>query len=146
MVSPGYVAANRRREAKKILELVSSLAKNSSREDFVVCTHPIVDGIKKLLAKLLDAESEGNTREILRRLRDTFLDGGWERYKEATSRHLVSSVFRFLAAAEEVEPRDANRFFDQMYAGGLCPVGLPLFGIEEEDLEDDGDEETKTVD
>ena len=126
--------------------MVSSLAKNSSREDFVVCTHPIVDGIKTLLAKLLDAEMEGDSRENSGVFETRFSMGVGTRYKEAASRDLAASVLRFLADAEEVEPRDANRFFDQMYAGGLCPVGLPLFEIEEEDLEDDGDEETKTVD
>jgi hypothetical protein len=146
MNSPSYLATVRRREAAKLLKLVYGLAKHVTREDFVVCTHPVVDGVKTLLTKLQDAEMEGNSSEILRRLRDTFLDGGWNRYKEATARGLAERALQFLADAEEIGPRDANRFFDEMFAAGLRPVGLPLFGIEDEEIEDDGDEETEVVD
>jgi hypothetical protein len=146
MNSPSYLATVRRREAGRLVGLIESLDKHQGRDDFAVCTHPIVEGIKGLLSKLLDADQEGNTREILRRLRDTFLDGGWNRYREKAAREIAARVLRFLADAEEVNPGHAATYFELMCDGGLEPVGIPLFGIEGDDLQGDGDEEDEVLD
>lgn len=50
---------------------------------------------------------DGNAREVLRRLRDTFLDGGWERFEaDPEAREAVEEVLMFLASADVVTSRD----------------------------------------
>src|SRR5947207_381332 len=76
--SPAYLASVRRRWARNIAKNVADLEAQALRDDFAVATFPIVTSLRKVLTDILvDAENEGNAREILRRLRDTFLNGGW---------------------------------------------------------------------
>jgi len=139
MTSPHYLATIRRRESQKLCELLSSLAEHENREDFSVATHPVVEGIRKLLLKLIDAENEGNTREILRRLRDTFLDGGWNKYRATEARALAMSIVRRLAQTEEITAEDAREVFDLLYNAGLRPVACPILdvGCEGDDIDDE---------
>jgi hypothetical protein len=134
MTSPAYLATVRRRRAKLLIGLLTSLEQHEHREDFSICTHPLVEGIRELILTLTDAKEEGNTREVLRRLRDTFLDGGWDRYRSRESRTVALSILIPLAETEEITPDDATRAFNELFDHGLKPMTLTPF-------EDDGEGE-----
>jgi len=130
--SPEYLAAIRRRRVAAIRELVADLVSHATREDLAVCTFPIVESIRSLLDKLDDAEAEGNTREILRQLRDTFLDGGWHQYRRPDAREAAVTVLRQLESREPIEPDDVTRAFDVLWK--LQKHSLATFpGIGDED-------------
>ncbi len=78
--SDAYRAIVRRRKARRIVEGLAGLAEYSDRKDFSVWTYPLIQQLKELLGDLADSDKEGNTREVLRQVRDTFMNGGWENY------------------------------------------------------------------
>src|SRR5207244_1809609 len=90
--SPEYLATVRRRKARRLADSIADLSKYSDRNDFTVWTYPVLEQIKDLLATLADAATEGNTREILRQLRDTFMNGGWESYRRSDARNLAFTL------------------------------------------------------
>lgn len=139
--SDAYFATIRRGEVQKIQRQFSSLGEQATRDDFAVCFHPIVNAIRKLLDRIADARSEGNTREILRRLRDTFLDGGWARYRDASARRAAEEIIDFLAGAEGVTPQDVKWMSSLLRAKGLRSTGIPVFDLEGEDNDVEEEEE-----
>src|SRR5271166_6245439 len=90
--SPEYLASVRRRKSTRIKNMLAGLAKKARRDDFEAFTFRVVEEIRELLVQLTDILREGNTREILRQIRDTFLDGGHERYRDSKVRDLVSPL------------------------------------------------------
>jgi hypothetical protein len=138
--SSEYMATSRRRAARVLSTLILGLEVGAAREDFVVCTHPIVSGIGALMEKLQGASEEGNVREILRQVRNTFLDGGWESYRKADARRTAAAALEHLATAEEVTPRDVDVWFTKLIESGADPVGAKMFTMTEDD-ETDGEEE-----
>ena len=102
--SPEYVATLRRKLADKIRSLVSGLAQEADRPDFAVATHPIVAAIRRALEQLSDAEFEGNAREILRQIRDSMMNGGWEKYRDTHVRDIAVQGARLLSTKDEVGP------------------------------------------
>jgi hypothetical protein len=62
--SSEYFATVRRRKAKSIQSSIAGLVEYAERDDFAAWTFPIIQQIKQLLDFLIDAEKEGNTREI----------------------------------------------------------------------------------
>ena len=143
--SPNYQAALRRGRCVSLAKVLAVLERRAAEEDFVVYTHPVTDGLRTLLGELAESPSEGNTREILRRLRDTFLDGGWNHYREKKARQIASEVLIFLGRAERVTPEHADRFLDLMLEGGLKPMGMPLINFTNDD-DDEEDEEDQILD
>jgi hypothetical protein len=137
--SAEYLAANRRRQCAKIADLIGALQTHAQSEDFAVWTHEPLGRIRSLIQGLSEAEEfsdpehEGNACEILRQLRDTFLDGGWERYRDAEARDCAVEILQQLAAADEVSGEDASRTMDMLLDLGLNPaVGTLLqYGQEE---------------
>ena len=127
-----YTATVRRRKARRLAESISELAAFCDRSDFTAWTFPVLKQIKDLILTLADAEREGNTREILRQLRDTFMNGGWEAYRRSDARTLAYAIVDHLANAVEVTPKDANAAFDKLCQLGLNPVGQFLHGTETE--------------
>lgn len=123
MKSPEYLASIRRRTCSKIKEAVVSLAQKSDVDDFEVYTFKPFNDTIELLARLSGVQSEGNTREILRQIRDTFFDGGHERYRETEFRDLIAMIFQRLADAIEVTPDDADKTWDALYDHGVV---LPI--------------------
>ncbi len=100
-----------------------------------------MERIRRLIEQLSHAEEysspehEGNSCEILRQLRDTFLDNGWQQYQKAAVRDGAVKVLKRLATAEEVSPEDAFHAMDGLLDLGLQPVlGMACLDEDEEGL------------
>jgi hypothetical protein len=144
--SAAYFATIRRGEIQKIMKIFTSLGQQADREDFAVCFLPIVNGIRQFLDRLADAVSEGNSREILRRLRDTILDGGWSRYRALEAREAAEEIIDFLAGADGVTRDDVKRFSVLLRAKGLKAVCIPVFDLDDEGEGIDVEEEEEVSD
>jgi hypothetical protein len=120
--SAAYMATVRRRETKTLAHEVAALIQHARREDFGVCTFPVTERLKRLLATLSAAEQEGNTREILRRIRDSIQNGGWEVYRKPEVRNVVASLFDELSKLEEVVPGHVKMASKKIEAVGLDSV------------------------
>jgi len=141
--SPEYLAAIRRRKARAISKAIEGLADRAANEDFVVWTHECLDRLRQLIHQLSEAEQysdpqhEGNSCEILRQIRDSFLNSGWERYREADVRRETVLILRRLGEVNEVTPEDAGSCMDRLLHLGLdVAVGMPLFNDEEDEIPD----------
>lgn len=138
--SPQYLATIRRRQAGKTARLIDGLAAHAESEDFAAWTHEALETLRRLIHKLTEAEEfsdpehEGNSCEILRQLRDTFLGTGWERYREPAVRDAAVSILQRLAAAEEVSAEDASSAMDTFLDLHLNP-GAGMIG--QDDQEED---------
>jgi 5,10-methenyltetrahydromethanopterin hydrogenase len=124
------LATIRRRKAARIETAIIGLEKRANRDDFEAYTFKVVEDIRDLLIQLAEVHREGNTREILRQIRDTFLDGGHEQYKKPHVRILVASVFQKLAEADEVTPEDVDRTWDELYDNEIN-AGIPAVMVVE---------------
>jgi hypothetical protein len=122
--SPAYMASIRRRKTAAIAKEIASLKLQEGAEDFSVYTLPIVEGLRAAISTLHDAEAEGNAREVLRLLRDTFLNGGWGKYRQPEARSAAIALLKELASSEEVEPELASGAFDDLAEVGLNPVAF----------------------
>lgn len=141
--SPAYLASVRRREAGRISQLVASLDQHADKDDFEVWTHDVLGTLRRLIRNLSDAEEdadvehEGNSCEILRQLRDTLLNTGWQRYREQDVRKGVVEILKRLASADEVTADDAYRAMDRLLDLNLDPtVGFAGHNGEEEEILD----------
>ncbi len=140
--SPEYLATIRRRQSAKIANSVRALEKHANSEDFAVWTHEPLDMLRQLVNTLSDAEEysdpehEGNTCEILRQLRDTFLDRGWERYRDTGVRAIAVQILQNLATADEVSGDDASQTMDLLLDRGLNPAVGTLLEYAEEEVPD----------
>lgn len=131
--TPAYSASIRRDHVMTLAKDIRELARNAHRADFAVCTFPIVDRLRDLINKiLLSADSEGNTREILRRLRDTFMNRGWESYREPAAREAAASIFDRLAALTDVLPEHVDEVLDRLSEINLAPFGLEILDADAE--------------
>ena len=137
--SPQYLASVRRRTCAKIALAVSRLEKYSDSENFNARASGVVESIRELIAKLLDAKEEGNSREILRQVRDTFLNGGWEDYRRPGPREAAATVMNRLAnAEEETTPDDVDAAEAELENRGIrasLPRGLFAEVLSEEESE-----------
>jgi hypothetical protein len=124
--SPQYVASQRRQRAQAIRQAIIGLDADEDRDDFHVVMYPLLESVRNTLDCLLDCPTEGNAREILRLLRDSMMDGGWDRYKDRSARSVAIAVVAMLADAEEVTPRDALNAADTLEDAGfsLAPPSL----------------------
>jgi hypothetical protein len=139
--SPEYLAAVRRRKCRALDAAVGGLTPHAGREDFAVCTYPVLNQINDLLTTLNDASAEGNTREVLRQLRNTLMNGGWNKYRDPAVRRAAAEILNGLAEADEVLPQRVNESFDRLYAAGVNPVGTRLFAAGDDDETPDGEDE-----
>ncbi len=85
---------------------------------------------------------EGNTRELLRRLRDSLMNGGWDDYRRKQVRSLAETVLRYLGEAEVVSPTDVGRISGELDEAGLHTVALPLLTFDDENEVGDEDRES----
>jgi hypothetical protein len=138
--SPTYMASIRRRKAASVAALVRELGQHADKDDFTVYTFPVLDRLKEMLGDMADAEMEGNTREIIRQLRNTLLNAGWNRYREPAVRTFAAEILTFLASAQEVEPNDVERVVATLNDLGLDSVGVPLFLSDEDQDDEEGGE------
>jgi len=139
--SPQYLATIRRREAQKTAGLIQALADHAESDEFVAWAHKPLERLRALVHRLTEAEEyecpehEGNSCEILRQLRDTFLNSGWERYREPAVREAAVEILGRLASANEVSADDASQAMDQLLDLGLDPaVGVIWQDGEEEEV------------
>jgi hypothetical protein len=123
MRTPEFYASLRRREIQRLHQLVNDLRAYEREPHFAVRTYPIIERIAKLLEALTESPTEGNSREILRQIRDTILDGGWEKYRKEDVRQTILGVLQKAGQAEEVPPRLVDECFDLLYDRGLTVVG-----------------------
>jgi hypothetical protein len=135
------MATLRRRKSGKLRNAIPDLAQHAQRQDFVVCTYPVLKEIQELLTLLANSETEGNSREVLRQLRNTLMNGGWNRYRDPTVRRTGAEILTHLAEADEVLPRKVDEAFDQLDRAGLNPVGAPLPEASEEETTADAQDE-----
>jgi hypothetical protein len=142
--SSEYFATVRRRKAKNIQSSIAGLMKYAERDDFTAWTFPVIQQIKSLLDFLLDAEREGNTREILRQLRDSFMNGGWNSYRQEESRSLACNLLANLASAEEILPEHVDAAFERLIGMGLGQV--PAFAFAHEADHEEADDEEEVLD
>lgn len=122
-----YQATVRRRKARKLKEAISDLATWQASDEFCIQTSPILDKVREFVRDLGPAPNEGNTRAVLRYVRDSFLDGGWEKYREAKVRQAVEGVLELLASADELTPKDVKDCRAELEATGLQP--FPISGL-----------------
>jgi hypothetical protein len=132
-------AALRRRKSKKIAAMIRDLGKHSGKREFAVWTQGVLEELRSLIRQLSDAEQfsereyEGNSCEMLRQLRDTFLNSGWNSYREERVRNCAAAILDHLAIANELGADDAERAMDQLLDMDLNPaVGLQLTNDESE--------------
>jgi hypothetical protein len=132
-------SALRRREACKIGEAISKLAGYAAPADFAVYTYPVVKQINDILAALVN-DAEGNTREILRQLRNTLMNGGWNKYRDGAVRQVAREILTRLAEADTVLAQEVDEAFDRLCDAGLNPVGASLLADADEDQDADAQE------
>ena len=129
----------RRGTCSKIAQAVSRLAIHTESENFNAHASEVVESIRDLIAILMDAKEEGNSREILRQVRDTFLNGGWEDYRRPGPREAAARVLTRLATAEEdISPDDVEAAEVELEKEGNrtdLPVGLFVAMSSEEESE-----------
>lgn len=118
----------RRGTCAKIAEAVSGLGSFADSENFNARASDVVESIRELIVELMDAKEEGNSREMLRQVRDTFLNGGWEDYRRPGPREAAARVLNRLARAEEdITPEDVDAAETELENGGVranLPKGL----------------------
>jgi hypothetical protein len=132
--SPAYFAALRRRHAHLVAKAVEALSVHADREDFVLFAHPIVEQLRALITKtLIEADEEGNSREVFRRVRDSLMDGGWKKYKEEHVRLAVAGVLHAVGQAEHVTGEDVAKAVVALQETGL--ETLTMVGVDVEDDE-----------
>ncbi|MBC8872220.1 MAG: hypothetical protein H8E44_22540 [Planctomycetes bacterium] len=69
-------------------------------------------------------------------MRDTFLNTGWERYRDPAIRNTAGRILNRLADQEEVTADDADESMDMLLDMNLNPsVGLTLRNVETEEEE-----------
>jgi len=134
--SAPYMATVRRRRAAAIRRQLESLRGQSQRPDFLVFVHPVVESLRQAIHELSEVETEGNSREMLRLIRDSLLDGGWEAYRNGEVRDVVGRLLNLLASSEEVTAADAHEAFEVLDEMGQ----LPLFPVLP-----DGEEKTAEI-
>jgi hypothetical protein len=142
--SPDYMATVRRRKSREIARAIADLAEHADRQDIGVRTYPIVRQLGALLETLSHAEAEGNTREILRQVRNTFMNGGWQKYRDSSIRSEANRIMDDLAEAEEIFPEKVDEVFDRLSQVHLNPVGSPAFALDEEDDTADAQEQVSS--
>ncbi|MCO8123411.1 hypothetical protein NHH03_16800 [Stieleria sp. TO1_6] len=118
--SPAYVASRRRSRCRELAESIGNLQHNLQSIPLVVATQPILSEIKNLVASIQRIESEANTREILRQVRDTLLNGQWEKYQSVEVCRHIASVVEKLGHSLDVEFNEID----------LCAAKLENLGFE----------------
>jgi hypothetical protein len=103
--------------------MIRDLGKHSGKREFVVWTQAVLEELRSLIRQLSDAEQfsereyEGNSCEMLRQLRDTFLNSGWNSYREQRVRSCAAAILDHLAIADE-----PNNFPVSAGTGGKRPL------------------------
>jgi hypothetical protein len=135
--SAPYMASIRRRHAAILAKMVVNLEEHADKADFSVYTFPVFSKVKGLIETLQPAEKEGNSRLILRMVRDSLMNGRWERYRVAEVRAQVASLIEKWLIVEEVTVAGADAAFDGLLDLGLDPVGTELPMMDQADEQEE---------
>lgn len=96
------MAVLRRRKTQGIEESIDSLSRHVEDEGFALWTEKIVEDLRKAIQFLSDEEEfsypphEANSSEVLRRIRDSFLNGGCEAYRCSDVRSAARNALKRL--------------------------------------------------
>lgn len=135
--STASLSRQRRRTAAALAKLVADLDQDCARPDLHVYCHPILDGIRELLDLLADAEQEGGSREVLRLIRNSMMNGNLEAYRRAPARAAVVGALQTLADSEVIRNEQVRDLGHRLRAATLNTVAAPLpFVGEDEDGEE----------
>ena len=140
--SPAFLAAVRRNGAARIMKLVLGLEEHVQDEGFAAWTEDVLRALKQLVQTLAEAEelrsvrSEGNSCEILRQLRDTFLNDGWRGYRTSELRQAALAALKVLREADNVSAEDVYRVADSLLDLGIEPAAGALNSDVEEEILD----------
>jgi hypothetical protein len=124
------------RKAANLAEEVEGLSQFSGVRDFTTYTYSIISKCKDLLSALAESPTEGYSREIIRLLRNTFLEQGWEKYRQPQKRKAAIQVLRMLASSSEVgneQLMSARKLMNNLDSAG---VKLPEW-YDEENTDDE---------
>ena len=120
MSSPAYLATIRRRHMTWLSSQIAGLARTAAGSELPVHTFPIIERIRDVLtSSLADADTEGNSKEILRRIRDSFLNGGFESYRRDNVRAEVSALLADLGRRDEVTSAEVDGTYQTFRSLGL---------------------------
>lgn len=123
-----FVASLRRRHCRAIAGRIRDLHSLSETQSMVVATQPVLVDLKKLIARLQQTSKEANIREVLRQVRDTLMNGQWDRYAEAAVRDCVADLLSDLAEADEEVSLDVVlSAADRLESHGFVISGLGVF-------------------
>lgn len=121
-----FIIDNRQRQCTEIAAALDGVAGNAAIAHFVSSMDFVVKKLNKLLADLADVPTEGNTREILRQVRNTMMHAGRDQFRDPAKRARAIGVLNRLAVAVDVHPEDVQAAFDELYDAQLDPVGIPI--------------------
>ncbi len=107
--SEEYMATVRRRSIGILQAKIKALEQQQCRDDFEICTFPIHEFIVEFLRKLSGVQREGNSREILRMIRDAIIDGRWMRLRDGIVRNAILDALEPLKTSEFVEMAEVKR-------------------------------------
>lgn len=117
--SEDYVATNRRRTATKIIALIRAIDGQADRPDLEMCAFPILEELKRAIFEVCSADTEGNSRECLRQIRDSLISGGWENYRAQEARDAACEVLQILAASTSVTAESVFKCKGLLESAGL---------------------------
>ena len=132
--SAAYIATVRRRKAATLAKQIEELRVHSDATDFHCYTARVFDSINQLIRTLSDNETtEGNACEMLRQIRDTFWDRGFQRFRTPDFRTEIRQLLDDIASADYVESEDAEDCRRRIRAFGATPVPPVDLTLEEDD-------------
>ncbi len=140
--SSTYLAAKRRSLCRRASQSIVSLEKWQAEPEFVVWTQEPLSIIRSAIKFLDDAEQfseiehEGNSCEVLRQIRDSFLNRGWNRYRDFTIRQAITRILDRLASEEVITAEFASDTMDQLFDLSLQPVVLEALRDADEEEDD----------
>ncbi|MFM9963203.1 MAG: hypothetical protein ACKV2Q_18500 [Planctomycetaceae bacterium] len=140
--SPAYLASQRRRKTQSIAQDITALSRHAEDEQFALWTEKVVERIRNAIQFLCDEEEtsdspcESNSCEVLRQIRDSFLNGGWEKYRRADARNAALGALKRLSSQDEVSGDEVNFAFNELLKADLDGAVFPIQTIFTDDDEE----------
>ena len=135
--SAAAVGIQRRRQVSQIAKHLRRLPGHAEQQDFHSVAFPVFDMVRRTYQDLAQFDQyEGNTCMILRYLRNSLVDGGWNRYKEKTVATAVADLLDRISKSESVNRQDAMdtfRLFYELKLRATLPVVIESGDAEHEE-------------
>ncbi|TWU06241.1 hypothetical protein [Stieleria varia] len=122
--SPNFVASIRRKECKSLAESVAAIPNRPSSVPAVVATQQLLRKLTLLIERIQSIATEANSREILRQVRDTFLDGQWDLYETPGTADKVAGILTKLSSLSRVEMADIKQSSRTLEQSGFLLAGF----------------------